>query len=115
MCIRDRVPTRLDLREASVGGMGPHGMLIGATGSGKSELLKTLVLGLALGATPEELSFVFIDFKGGATFRDLEALPHTAGTITNLEAEPLLVERMQESLTFEMTRRQRLLAKAGVD
>lgn len=105
---------RLDLREASVGGMGPHGMIIGATGSGKSELLRTLVLGLALSGTPRDLNLVFIDFKGGATFGDLERLPHTAGAITNLEAEPPLVDRMQESLTFEMTRRQRLLANAGV-
>lgn len=113
------VPTgasiRLDLREASVGGMGPHGMIIGATGSGKSELLRTLVLGLALSGTPRDVSLVFVDFKGGATFRDLEGLPHTAGAITNLEAEPMLVDRMQKSLTFEMTRRQRLLASAGVD
>ena len=55
--------------------MGPHGMLIGATGSGKSELLRTLVLSLAMTHSSEMLNFVLVDFKGGATFLGLDGLP----------------------------------------
>ena len=108
-------PLTLDIREASSGGMGPHGILIGATGSGKSELLRTLVLGLALRNPPEELSLVLADFKGGATFAGLEHLPHTAGSISNIEADPTLIDRMQEALFGEIERRQRLLRDAGFD
>jgi S-DNA-T family DNA segregation ATPase FtsK/SpoIIIE len=62
----DGRPVELDIKESAQGGMGPHGMLIGATGSGKSELLRTLVLGLALTNSSETLNFVLVDFKGGA-------------------------------------------------
>ena len=108
-------PLWLDLREAAAGGMGPHGMLVGATGSGKSELLRTLVTGLALGASSDDLTFVFIDFKGGATFSGLDRLPHTAGVVTNLESSESLVDRVRLGLDFEMRRRQALLRKAGAD
>ncbi|WP_279582029.1 FtsK/SpoIIIE domain-containing protein [Fodinicola feengrottensis] len=71
----------LDLKEAAQGGSGPHGLIVGATGSGKSELLRTLVTGLSLTHSPETLSFVLIDFKGGAAFAPLAGLPHVAGLI----------------------------------
>lgn len=103
----------LDLKEAAEGGMGPHGLLVGATGSGKSELLRTLVTGLAVTHSPEDLAFVLVDYKGGATFADLEALPHVAGTITNLERDLTLVDRMREALFGELERRQRVLQDAG--
>ncbi len=61
-------PVMLDLKEAAQEGMGPHGLCVGATGSGKSELLRTLVLGLAVTHSSETLNFVLADFKGGATF-----------------------------------------------
>lgn len=61
-------PVMLDLKEASQEGMGPHGLCVGATGSGKSEVLRTLVLGLAVTHSSETLNFILADFKGGATF-----------------------------------------------
>jgi S-DNA-T family DNA segregation ATPase FtsK/SpoIIIE len=103
----------LDLKESAQGGMGPHGMLIGATGSGKSELLRTLVLGLAATHSSEILNFVLVDFKGGATFLGMDKLPHTSAVITNLADELPLVDRMQDSLTGEMTRRQEQLRESG--
>ncbi|MGW0431205.1 type VII secretion protein EccCa [Micromonospora sp. NPDC003197] len=109
----DDAPVELDLKESAQDGMGPHGLLIGATGSGKSELLRTLVLALAATHDPELLNFVLIDFKGGATFTRLEALPHTSAVITNLADELPLVDRMAEALNGELTRRQELLREAG--
>ena len=67
--------------------MGPHGLVIGATGSGKSELLRTLVLGLAMTHSPEILNFVLVDFKGGATFAGMAGMPHVSAIITNLADE----------------------------
>ncbi|WP_399895617.1 type VII secretion protein EccCa [Streptomyces sp. BBFR51] len=109
----DGLPVELDIKESAQGGMGPHGMLIGATGSGKSELLRTLVLGLALTNSSETLNFVLVDFKGGATFLGLDELPHTSAVITNLSDEVALVARMQDALHGELIRRQELLRAAG--
>ncbi|MGW2562313.1 type VII secretion protein EccCa [Streptomyces sp. NPDC001514] len=109
----DGTPVELDIKESAQGGTGPHGMLIGATGSGKSELLRTLVLGLALTNSSETLNFVLVDFKGGATFLGLEDLPHTSAVITNLADEAALVSRMQDALHGELMRRQELLRAAG--
>ncbi|RJL30029.1 type VII secretion protein EccCa [Bailinhaonella thermotolerans] len=103
----------LDIKESAQGGMGPHGLVIGATGSGKSELLRTLVLGLAITHSSEILNFVLVDFKGGATFLGLESLPHVSAVITNLEDELPLVDRMYDALHGEMVRRQELLRAAG--
>ncbi len=109
----DGTPLELDLKESALGGMGPHGMLIGATGSGKSELLRTLVLALALTHSPETLNFVLVDFKGGATFIGLDKLQHTSALITNLAEEATLVERMQDALHGELVRRQEHLRTSG--
>ncbi len=109
----DGSPIELDIKESAQGGMGPHGLLIGATGSGKSELLRTLVLGLAMTHSSEILNFVLVDFKGGATFLGLDRLPHTSAVITNLADEATLVTRMQDALHGELTRRQELLRAAG--
>ncbi|WP_214411990.1 type VII secretion protein EccCa [Sphaerisporangium fuscum] len=103
----------LDIKESAQGGMGPHGLVIGATGSGKSELLRTLVLGLATTHSSEILNFVLVDFKGGATFLGLDTLPHVSAVITNLEDELPLVDRMYDALHGEMVRRQELLRAAG--
>jgi DNA segregation ATPase FtsK/SpoIIIE, S-DNA-T family len=109
----DGHPVELDLKESAQDGMGPHGLLIGATGSGKSELLRTLVLGLAATHDSETLNVVLIDFKGGATFASMDKLPHTAAMITNLERELPLVDRMNDALEGELNRRQELLRRAG--
>ncbi|XVS67704.1 type VII secretion protein EccCa [Actinosynnema sp. CA-299493] len=103
----------LDLKESAQGGMGPHGMLIGATGSGKSELLRTLVCALVATHSSEVLNLVLVDFKGGATFLGMDKLPHTSAMITNLADELPLVDRMQDSLNGEMIRRQELLRESG--
>ncbi|MFE2614197.1 type VII secretion protein EccCb [Micromonospora chalcea] len=103
----------LDLKESAQAGMGPHGLVIGATGSGKSELLRTIVAALAARHSSEELNFVLVDFKGGATFASLDVLPHTSAVITNLADELLLVDRMRDALSGEMMRRQELLRAAG--
>ncbi|GLZ38932.1 type VII secretion protein EccCa [Actinokineospora sp. NBRC 105648] len=109
----DGSSVELDIKESAQGGMGPHGLLIGATGSGKSELLRTLVLGLAMTHSSEILNFVLVDFKGGATFLGLDRLPHTSAVITNLADEAPLVTRMQDSLHGELVRRQEHLRAAG--
>jgi DNA segregation ATPase FtsK/SpoIIIE, S-DNA-T family len=109
----DGQPVDLDIKESAQGGMGPHGLVIGATGSGKSELLRTLVLGMALTHPPDVLNFVLVDFKGGATFLGLDELNHVSAVITNLADELPLVDRMRDALNGELVRRQELLRAAG--
>jgi S-DNA-T family DNA segregation ATPase FtsK/SpoIIIE len=109
----DGLPIEIDLKESAQEGMGPHGLLIGATGSGKSELLRTLVLALAITHPPRSLNFALIDYKGGATFATLEKLPHTSAVITNLADELHLVDRMTDAINGELIRRQELLRAAG--
>lgn len=109
----DGAPVEIDLKEAAENGMGPHGLCIGATGSGKSELLRTLVLGLVATHSPDDLNLVLVDFKGGATFLGLEGLPHVAAIITNLADELAMVDRMKDALEGEMNRRQELLRASG--
>ncbi|UXY27683.1 type VII secretion protein EccCa [Streptomyces sp. HUAS TT20] len=106
-------PVLLDLKESSQLGMGPHGLCVGATGSGKSELLRTLVLALTATHSPEDLALVLVDYKGGATFAPFGELPHVAGVITNLENQAGLVERVHTSLAGEVKRRQQVLKDAG--
>jgi DNA segregation ATPase FtsK/SpoIIIE, S-DNA-T family len=106
-------PMMLDFKESAEDGMGPHGLAIGATGSGKSELLRTLVIGLALTHSSETVNFVLVDFKGGATFAGLGGLPHTSAVITNLSDDLSLVDRMKDALQGELMRRQELLRSAG--
>ncbi|AWZ15949.1 FtsK/SpoIIIE domain-containing protein [Streptomyces sp. ICC1] len=89
---------------------GPHGLIAGTTGSGKSELLQTIVAALAVANTPESMTFVLVDYKGGSAFKDCVKLPHTVGMVTDLDAH--LVERALESLGAELKRREHILADA---
>ncbi|RBM21377.1 FtsK/SpoIIIE domain-containing protein [Streptomyces sp. PT12] len=90
---------------------GPHGLIAGTTGSGKSELLQTIVASLAVANTPENMTFVLVDYKGGSAFKDCVQLPHTVGMVTDLDNH--LVERALQSLGAELTRREHILAEVG--
>jgi S-DNA-T family DNA segregation ATPase FtsK/SpoIIIE len=90
---------------------GPHGLLAGTTGSGKSEALRTLVSSLALHHPPERVTFLLVDYKGGAAFGPLTDLPHTVGVVTDLT--PDLAHRAITSLRAEVLARERLLRRHG--
>ena len=90
---------------------GPHALVAGTTGSGKSELLQTLVASLALANRPDALTFVLVDYKGGSAFAACARLPHVVGMVTDLDEH--LVSRALASLTAELRRREHLLGAAG--
>jgi S-DNA-T family DNA segregation ATPase FtsK/SpoIIIE len=92
----------LDLRT-----QGPHALVGGTTGSGKSEFLQSWVLGLATAHSPDRVSFLFVDYKGGAAFADCVDLPHSVGLVTDLS--PHLVRRALTSLRAELRFREQLL------
>lgn len=90
---------------------GPHALVAGATGSGKSEFLTTWLMALAMRHRPDRLGLVLIDYKGGATFNALRRLPHVTGLVTDLDAS--MTGRALTSLTAELRRRERILADHG--
>jgi DNA segregation ATPase FtsK/SpoIIIE, S-DNA-T family len=90
---------------------GPHMLVAGTTGSGKSELLQTLVASLAVTNRPDEMAFVLIDYKGGSAFSDCARLPHAVGLVTDLDEH--LTERSMLSLDAELKRRERVLRAAA--
>jgi DNA segregation ATPase FtsK/SpoIIIE, S-DNA-T family len=90
---------------------GPHGLVAGTTGSGKSELLQTLIASLAVANRPDQMSFVLVDYKGGSAFKECARLPHTVGMVTDLDHH--LTERALASIGAELRRREVLLAGVG--
>ncbi|MCW2494573.1 FtsK/SpoIIIE domain-containing protein [Jatrophihabitans sp.] len=90
---------------------GPHALIAGTTGSGKSELLRSLVVALATCHPPTAVTFLLVDYKGGAAFGECARLPHVTGLVTDLDAH--LTRRALRSLRAELQRRERLLAEAG--
>ena len=94
-------------------GDGPHVLVGGTTGSGKSELLRSLVAGLAAGHDPDHVVFVLVDYKGGSAFDACSGLPHCVGLVTDLDAH--LGERALRSLEAELRHRERVLRQAGVE
>jgi DNA segregation ATPase FtsK/SpoIIIE, S-DNA-T family len=92
---------------------GPHGLVGGTTGSGKSELLRSLVAALAVHADPTQLTFVLMDYKGGAAFDECARLPHTVGMVTDLDEQ--LGERALRAMEAELRYRERQLRAAGVE
>lgn len=105
----------LDLKQPAEGGVGPHGMVTGMTGSGKSKLLRSVVLSLAMQHPPEALQILLGDFKGEAEFTGLENLPHTVGVVSNLEDSAHKLDRFQDVIEGEMEIRQNELKRAGFE
>ncbi|WP_169950600.1 FtsK/SpoIIIE domain-containing protein [Microbispora sp. H11081] len=97
--------------EVDLSGDGPHALVAGTTGAGKSELLQTLICSLAVVNRPDEMTFVLIDYKGGAAFKECVRLPHTVGMVSDLDGH--LTQRALSSLAAEIRRRERLLLDAG--
>ena len=100
-------PFTIDLRAD-----GPHALVAGTTGAGKSELLQTLIAALAASHPPDRISFLLVDYKGGAAFKDCKDLPHCVGMVTDLDAQQ--VQRALISLNAELKAREHLLADHGV-
>ncbi|WP_159081749.1 type VII secretion protein EssC [Paenibacillus sp. CAA11] len=100
----------LDMHET---GHGPHGLVAGTTGSGKSELLQTIIVSLAMNYHPHDVVFVLIDYKGGGMADVFQGMPHLVGTITNLGGNQ--TTRALLSIKSELMRRQRIFSKYGVN
>ena len=92
---------------------GPHGLVAGTTGSGKSEILQTYILSMATLFHPYEVGFVIIDFKGGGMVNQFKELPHLVGAITNIDGKE--IDRSLKSIKAELQKRQRLFAEAEVN
>lgn len=94
---------------------GPHGLLAGTTGSGKSEFLQTYILSLAVHFHPHDVAFLLIDYKGGGMAQPFKNIPHLLGTITNIEGSKNFSNRALASIKSELKRRQRLFDQYEVN
>ncbi|MDD4049351.1 MAG: type VII secretion protein EssC, partial [Clostridia bacterium] len=103
-------PFHLDMHET---GYGPHGLVAGTTGSGKSELLQSIIISLAINYHPHDIVFVLIDYKGGGMADVFKGMPHLVGTITNLGGNQ--TNRALLSIKSELMRRQRIFSEYGVN
>ena len=92
---------------------GPHGLVAGTTGSGKSEILQSYILSAAMRFHPFEIAFVIIDFKGGGMVNQFRNLPHLVGAITNIDGREMA--RSLKSIKAELVKRQALFAEANVN
>lgn len=105
----------LDMKSLDEGGDGPHGVMSGTTGSGKSSLVRTVIASLMLAHPPEELQFVLADLKGGSAVKPFDGVPHVSRIITDLEDDQALMERFLEAMWGEIARRKEICFSAGVD
>jgi type VII secretion protein EccCa/type VII secretion protein EccCb len=105
----------LDMKSLDEGGDGPHGVMSGTTGSGKSTLVRTVIESLMLGHPPDELQFVLADLKGGSAVKPFAGVPHVSRIITDLEDDQALMERFLEAMWGEIARRKTMCDHAGVD
>jgi len=105
----------LDMKSLDEGGDGPHGVMSGTTGSGKSTLVRTVIESLMLGHPPDELQFVLADLKGGSAVKPFAGVPHVSRIITDLEEDQALMERFLDALWGEIARRKTICDSAGVD
>lgn len=105
----------LDMKSLDEGGDGPHGLMSGTTGSGKSTLVRTVIESLMLSHPPEELQFVLADLKGGSAVKPFAGVPHVSRIITDLEEDQALMERFLDALWGEIARRKAICDSAGVD
>jgi type VII secretion protein EccCb len=103
------------MKSLDEGGDGPHGVMSGTTGSGKSTLVRTVIESLMLGHPPEELQFVLADLKGGSAVKPFAGVPHVSRIITDLEEDQALMERFLDALWGEIARRKAICDSAGVD
>ncbi|ORW00044.1 type VII secretion protein EccCa [Mycobacterium kyorinense] len=105
----------LDMKSLDEGGDGPHGVMSGTTGSGKSTLVRTVLESLMLAHPPDELQFVLADLKGGSAVKPFAGVPHVSRIITDLEEDQALMERFLDALWGEIARRKAICDNAGVD
>ncbi|HWG24202.1 FtsK/SpoIIIE domain-containing protein [Actinospica sp.] len=104
--------TERELFEIDLDDDGPHGLIAGTTGSGKSELLRTLIISLAVGTDPEHLTFALVDYKGGGALDECAQLPHVVGLVTDLDEQ--LGERALRCLEAELRYREHALRGVGL-
>lgn len=107
-------PVILNVADSASNGSGPHGLIAGTTGTGKSFTTKALLVAAAAKYSPDKVSFICIDYKGGATFFGFEKLPHTIATISNLENERDLLDRSLEAINGILDKRKTLYAQYKV-
>lgn len=105
----------VDLKEDAQGGQGPHGVMAGTTGSGKTMMLRALIESLMLAHPPQNLQFMLADLKGGSGVRPFAGVPHVAQIITDLEEDQGLMGRFVDALDGEIARRKALCDMAGAD